>query len=62
MTYMNQDFSELIVYLDEKFASIDERFDAVDRKFNDLQTTVDLYAKRADTYFQEMVMLSHKGC
>jgi len=28
--------------------------------FVDLQTSVDNYAKKADTYFQEMVMLSHK--
>ncbi len=28
--------------------------------FSDVMTTVDGYAKRADTYFQEMVMLSHK--
>jgi len=28
--------------------------------FSDLQTAVDAYAKKADTYFQEMVMLTHK--
>ena len=28
--------------------------------FSDLQTSVDAYAKKADTYFQEMVMLAHK--
>ncbi len=28
--------------------------------FNDLQSAVDSYAKKSDTYFQEMVMLSHK--
>ena len=28
--------------------------------FSDLQKSVDAYAKKADTYFQEMVMLSHK--
>jgi len=27
--------------------------------FNNLLTAVDGYAKKADTYFQEMVMLSH---
>ena len=27
---------------------------------SDLQGSVDAYAKKADTYFQEMVMLSHK--
>jgi uncharacterized coiled-coil DUF342 family protein len=30
------------------------------KSFSDLQTSVDAYAKKADTYFQEMVMLSHK--
>ncbi len=90
---MEQDFSELIKYLDEKFGKIDdrfekvnERFDKVDKQFSGLpeifatrkeiatkldfeelrkdfarlETAVDAYAKKADTYFQEMVMLAHK--
>jgi uncharacterized coiled-coil DUF342 family protein len=57
---MNKDFSELIKYLDEKFRRIDEKFDETKKDFVDLQTSVDSYAKKADTYFQEMVMLSHK--
>ncbi|MDP2926910.1 MAG: hypothetical protein Q8N65_02110 [bacterium] len=28
--------------------------------FNELMTAIDAYAKKADTYFQEMVMLSRK--
>ena len=28
--------------------------------FSDLQTSIDAYARKADTYFQEMVMLSHR--
>ena len=28
--------------------------------FTNLQTAVDAYAKKADAYFQEMVMLAHK--
>ncbi|MBI1954923.1 MAG: hypothetical protein HYS38_00855 [Acidobacteria bacterium] len=28
--------------------------------FNELLNAIDAYAKKADTYFQEMVMLSHK--
>ncbi len=28
--------------------------------FNNLLSAVDAYAKKADTYFQEMVMLAHK--
>ncbi|MFH1366429.1 MAG: hypothetical protein ABIH38_00375 [Patescibacteria group bacterium] len=34
--------------------------DEIKQSFSDLQTSVDAYAKKADTYFQEMVMLSHK--
>ena len=57
---MNQDFSELVKYLDEKFIRIDKRFDEMKEDFVNLQTSVDAYAKKADTYFQEMVMLAHK--
>jgi uncharacterized coiled-coil DUF342 family protein len=55
---MNEDFTELIKYLDEKFTRIDQRFDEMKKDFVNLQTSVDAYAKKADTYFQEMVMLS----
>lgn len=34
--------------------------DEIKTDFADLQTSVDAYAKKADTYFQEMVLLSHK--
>ena len=29
-------------------------------EFNDLQTSVDAYANKADAFFQEMIALSHK--
>ncbi|MBL7156449.1 MAG: hypothetical protein ISS87_02570 [Candidatus Pacebacteria bacterium] len=63
---MNQDFSELIKYLDEKFIKIDRKLDNLQESkvdkvdFNDMMNAIDSYAKKADTYFQEMVMLSHK--
>ena len=91
---MENDFSELIEYLDGKFTKIDERFTKiekdssefkqavtaqflnVDQKLEKIENTleqkadksdvdnlfcaVDAYAKKADTYFQEMVSLSHK--
>jgi len=70
---MNQDFSELVKYLDEKFSKTDQKLIELDEgikdvrekmvtkeDFNDLQTAVDAYAKRADAYFQEMVALTHK--
>lgn len=34
--------------------------DEMRKNFSDLLTAVDSYAKRADTFFQEMVMLSRK--
>jgi len=34
--------------------------DELKQSFSDLQTSVDAYAKKSDTYFQEMVMLTHK--
>lgn len=41
----------------EDFASFQEE---MRKNFSNVLTAVDTYAKKADTYFQEMVMLSHK--
>ena len=57
---MDKDSSELVEYLDQKFTRIDGRFDEIKKDFVNLQTSVDAYAEKADTYFQEMVMLAHK--
>ncbi|MDP2638921.1 MAG: hypothetical protein Q8P06_02010 [Candidatus Azambacteria bacterium] len=76
---MNNDFSELIQYLDDKFTKVDKSFvnlpsifatkedlkEATEKlttkeDFNNLLTAVDAYAHKADAYFQEMVVLSHK--
>ncbi|MCD5396376.1 MAG: hypothetical protein LR000_01795 [Candidatus Pacebacteria bacterium] len=43
---MNQDFSELIEYLDEKFTRIDKELKDLKNAFNDLQTSVDAYIKK----------------
>lgn len=48
----------------EAFATRDEVATKVDvedikHSFSDLQSSVDRFAKKADAYFQEMVMLSH---
>lgn len=34
--------------------------DEILKDFDNLQTSVDTYSRKADAYFQEMVMLSHK--
>lgn len=73
---MDKDFSELVEYLDGKFNKIDGNLTNINQKIltlgekidlkadksdiNDLMTAVDTYAKKADDYFQEMVMLAHK--
>ena len=49
----------------EVFATKEEMKDMISNlvtkdDFNNLQSSVDAYAHKADTYFQEMVMLSHK--
>lgn len=57
---MAEDFSELITYLDERFDKVEGDIKELKGDFNNLQTAVDKYAEKADAYFQEMVMLSHK--
>ena len=39
---------------------IDKKFDGFREDFSNLQSSVDGYAKKADTYFQEMLTLSHR--
>lgn len=57
----NNDIQKLI----EVFATRDEvatkkDFEGLRKDFSNLLTSVDAYAKRADTYFQEMVAIAHK--
>lgn len=35
-------------------------FEEIKQSFSNLQTSVDAYAKKADTYFQEMLMLARR--
>jgi len=57
----NNDIRKLI----EVFATKEDLKEAVEdlstkKDVNDLLNAVDTYAKKADTYFQEMVTLAHK--
>jgi uncharacterized coiled-coil DUF342 family protein len=57
----DKDIQKLI----EVFVTKDDLKDAVaclstKEDFNNLMNAVDSYAKKADTYFEEMVSLSHK--
>lgn len=57
--------SEDIQKLIEVFAIRDEVATKLDLEglredFSNLQTSIDAYAKKADTYFQEMLVLAHK--
>jgi uncharacterized coiled-coil DUF342 family protein len=58
-----EDTTNLIKAFQEVFPTkeeLDAFREEMRQEFSDLQTSVDTYAKRADEYFQEMVMLSHK--
>jgi len=54
-----EDIKNLTDYQKEVFAT-KEDFTELKSMFIDLQISVDSYAKKADTYFQEMVVLAHK--
>lgn len=55
----HEDIKNLSDYQKEIFAT-KEDIKHLDAKFDVLLTSVDNYAKKADTYFQEMVVLSNK--
>jgi len=63
---MSNDYKELIEYLGEWFSQIDSRLERLEENKADkldvreLSATVESYVQRADTYFQEMVVLAHK--
>lgn len=58
-----QDFKQFVDVLKEFFHSkeeMDVKFDAMNENFNVLRNSVDLYAKKADTYYQEMAVMRHR--
>jgi uncharacterized coiled-coil DUF342 family protein len=57
----NEDIQKLIdVFATREEVATKNDLEEIRKDFSDLQTSVDAYAQKADTYFQEMVMLSHK--
>ena len=59
----NEDVQKLLKVFETKFATKEDLVGVESRlnqKFDTLMSAVDTYAKKADTYFQEMVMFSHK--
>jgi len=59
----DQDVQKIITANQKVFATKEdfENFrEEMKKSFSDLLSAVDSYAKKADTYFQEMVALSHK--
>ena len=58
-----EDIKKLIEAESEVFVTKTEfnnAFEGLRKDFSNLQSAVDAYAKKADAYFQEMVVLSHK--
>ncbi len=55
----DQDIKKLMEVFSTR-EEIDNRFEELRKDFSNLQSAVDSYAKRADTYFQEMLMLARR--
>ncbi len=57
----DEDIKKLIeVFATREEVATKKDLDLLRQDFSNLQSSVDSYAKKADTYFQEMVMLAHK--
>jgi len=57
----NEDIKKLIeVFATREEVATKQDLELLRQDFSNLQTAVDAYAKKADAYFQEMVMLAHK--
>lgn len=52
--------NEMFFSIDHKFTNFENEIGELRKDFQQLQTAVDGYAHKADAYFQEMIMLSHK--
>jgi len=58
----DKDIEKIIKAMENVFPTkveVDKKFEDFRGDFSDLQTSVDIYAKRADTYFQEMVVMNN---
>jgi hypothetical protein len=55
---MTADFAALLAYLDKRCDSIARDMAELEDTFSSLQGSVDACAKRADAYFQEIVVLT----
>lgn len=59
----DKDIKKLIKAQEKVFATkedLEELKGKIREDFSNLQSAVESYAQKADTYFQEMVMLAHK--
>ncbi|MDP2676427.1 MAG: hypothetical protein Q8O83_01955 [bacterium] len=57
----DQDIKKLIeVFATREEVATKKDLEEVRKDFSDLQSSVDSYAKKADTYFQEMLVLAHR--
>jgi hypothetical protein len=57
---MSTDFAPLLAYLDKRFDTIEREMAELGDGFSVLQGSIDGFARRADAYFQEMVVLAHR--
>jgi len=60
MGAMTPDLAPLLDYLDKRFNAINQDMADLKESVSSLQRSVDGFARRADAYFQEMVVLTHR--
>jgi len=57
----DKDIQKLIkVFATREEVATKNDLDELKHDFNNLQTSIDSYAKKSDTYFQEMLLLANK--
>ena len=57
----HEDIKNLIdVFATREEVAIKKDFELLRNDFSDIQTSVDAYAKKADIYFQEMLVLARR--
>lgn len=57
---LTSDDIKLIIEAEKEVFPTKDDFSDLRKDFRELQTSVDTYAKKADTYYQEMAVMRHR--
>lgn len=54
------EFTKLFQYMTKRFDTIDARFETVDLRFNRLDSVIDGFLKKQETYEEERLVMGHQ--